>query len=56
MKFADTVKHSSPDLPISKRHDAWLAANDHPVYSQQALDFAQDELTKILQQIDVQVG
>ena len=47
MKFGDTVKLARPDLVISKRHDAWLRSNDHPVYSKRALAFAQQELSKV---------
>src|ERR1044072_6805559 len=46
MRFAETVLHTGPDLVVSKRHDRWLAKNDHPVYSNLAISFAQNELTK----------
>jgi hypothetical protein len=46
MRFSETIKHSSPELVVSRRHDAWLLENDHPVYSQRALDFAYQMLTK----------
>jgi len=45
MKFSETVKLTDPNLAISKRHDAWLAKNDHPQYSGLALSFAQKVLT-----------
>lgn len=46
MKFSETIKNTDPKLVISRRHEAWLLENDHPVYSQRALDFAYQALTK----------
>ena len=46
MRFGHTVKLNRPELMVSKRHDAWLRLNDHPVYSVEALMFAVRELTK----------
>ena len=45
MKFSETIKNTAPELVLSRRHDAWLAANDHPYYSNLALSFAQKVLT-----------
>lgn len=46
MRFSETVKHVTDDLVISRRHEAWIRENDHPVYSQAALEFAAHELSK----------
>jgi hypothetical protein len=40
MKFSETLKSTDPQLVVSKRHEAWLADNDHPQYSSLALSFA----------------
>lgn len=40
MRFGDTVKLTDPGLVVSRRHDAWLARNDHPRYSPTAISFA----------------
>jgi hypothetical protein len=47
MKFSETLKHTGPDLVVSQRHDAWLLANDHPVYSEEAISFATAMLTSV---------
>ena len=46
MKFSQTVQHTRTDLVVSRRHDAWLADNDHPRYSREALDFAAAQLAR----------
>lgn len=46
MKFGDTVKLNQPELRISRKHDEWLAENDHPRYNRHALDFAVTQLAK----------
>lgn len=45
MRFAETIKHTDPELVVSRRHDAWLAKDDHPVFSTEALAFAQEQLS-----------
>jgi hypothetical protein len=44
VRFSETIKHSGPELLVSRKHDAWLAENDHPVYSERALLFAMHQL------------
>ena len=45
MKFAETIKHTTPDMVVSLRHDAWVVENDaHPIYSPTALAFALKQL------------
>lgn len=46
MRFAETVKHTGPELIISRRHEDWITENDHPVYSPRALALAAHELSK----------
>ena len=46
MRFAETMKLTAPELVVSRRHDAWLENNDHPVYSTEALRFAELQLAK----------
>lgn len=47
MRFSETIKHGASDLVISARHEAWAVGNDaHPVYSDAALRFAADQLSK----------
>lgn len=46
MRFGETVKLTAPDLVVSRRHDAWLATNDHPKYSYRALNFASGMLSQ----------
>jgi hypothetical protein len=48
MKFGETIKLVDPGLVVTRRNDAWLVENDHPVYSTLALSFAH----KALQQRD----
>ena len=45
MRFSETVKMTAPNLVVSRRHDAWLMENDHPVYSNRAKAFAQHVLS-----------
>jgi len=45
MKFSETIKHTGPDLVVSKRHEQWLADNDHPTYSTLAVSFATKTFT-----------
>jgi hypothetical protein len=46
VKFSETIKHSDPDLIVSRRHDAWVVRNDaHPVYTPNALEFARKWFT-----------
>lgn len=40
MKFSETLKMTDETLVVSRRHDAWLLANDHPRYSPLAVSFA----------------
>jgi hypothetical protein len=47
MRFSETIKHVADDLVISRRHEAWMVENDHPVYSQRAIDLAQSQLGKV---------
>ena len=47
MRFSETIKHTGPELVVSKRHEAWITGSDHPPYSQRAIDFAQAELGKV---------
>jgi hypothetical protein len=47
MRFSETIKHTSPDLVVSKRHEAWLQVADERMYSQRAIDFAQSQLGKV---------
>lgn len=44
MSLKDTIKAVQQDLPITMRHERWLAANANPVYSHEALDFAHKAL------------
>jgi hypothetical protein len=44
MRFAETIKLADPELVVSRRHEEWLALSDHPVYSHEALAFAQRQL------------
>jgi hypothetical protein len=46
MRFSETVKMTDPGLVVSRRHDAWVTKDDHPIFSEEALKFAQRELTK----------
>lgn len=46
MKFSETIKHADSELIVSKRHEAWIAKNDHPMYSPAALDLAMAQLGK----------
>jgi hypothetical protein len=46
MRFSETMKLTAPDLVVSKRHDEWLATNDHPKYSMRALEFSYTQLAK----------
>jgi hypothetical protein len=46
LRFSETIKNTDPALVVSRRHEEWLLENDHPVYSQRALDFAHQMLTK----------
>src|SRR4051812_19328188 len=47
MKFSSTVKLADPDLVVSKRHEAWISEEDHRMYSQRAIDFAQAQLGSV---------
>lgn len=47
MRFAETIKHTEPNLVVSKRHEAWLAENDRPVYNQRAMEFAYSQLAGV---------
>jgi hypothetical protein len=40
VRFSETIKLTAPDLVVSRRHDAWLMENDHPMYSERAKAFA----------------
>jgi hypothetical protein len=44
MRFAETIKLNASNLAVSRRHDAWLEKEDHPVYSDRALAFAMVQL------------
>lgn len=44
MRFSETIKNTDPDLVISRRHEEWVSANDHPEYSAKALAFAAEQL------------
>jgi len=46
MRFADTTKLVDPNLVVSRRHEDWLTKYDQPVYSQRALAFAHEQLSK----------
>lgn len=40
MKLSEIIRAVQTDLPITMRHERWLAANPNPVYSKDALEFA----------------
>lgn len=39
------IKTEQQILPVSRRHDAWMAANSNPAYSAPAVDFAMKALS-----------
>lgn len=45
MSLKFTIRAVQQELPISSRHETWLADNPNPVYSQSALEFAQAALS-----------
>lgn len=40
MSLKDAIKAVQQDLPVTMRHERWLAANHNPAYSDEALAFA----------------
>ena len=46
MRFSETVKHVDSNLVVSIQHEAWITHHDHPVYTAEALAFAEKELRK----------
>ena len=46
MKFGELIRHSQPDLIISRRHDAWMEENSNPTYNSVALNHAHSEFVK----------
>lgn len=46
MKLKDVIRSVQQELPITARMDNWLHANPNPVYSERALQFAQQVLSQ----------
>ena len=44
MSLKDTIKAVQLDLPITVRHENWLTHNSNPQYSDEAINFAKDQL------------
>ena len=44
MKFSQMIKTEKQELPVSRRHDAWMESNSNPAYSPEALEFARGAL------------
>jgi hypothetical protein len=46
MRFSQTMKLTSPELVVSRRHEDWVALYDHPAYTGRAKKFANDAFSK----------